>query len=123
MNFENECMKCKYKWRSISKPVSCISCGSIGLFSNIIVPNAIVTAEPPIDNVLPSYGETQPTVATTTDLTDCRSRDGMATGCNSHYWTDCKYGKKPKNSEGHCWYYRFGLLCDKVTLSDGTEVN
>jgi hypothetical protein len=85
------------------------------MFINVVIP------EVKTPKVIPTYGQTQPTVAPTIEKPDCRDQGDILTGCNANEYTDCKYGKKGKDHA--CWYHRFGLMCDKVVLKDGTEVN
>jgi len=54
---------------------------------------------------------------------DCRTRGGLATGCDAKLWQECKYGKKPKSSDNFCYYLTFGVMCYKVTNKEGKEIN
>lgn len=123
MQYNNECMACKYKWMSLLRATICPTCSGSSVFSKAESVNT--------PRVIPTYGTTQPTVAEPSpekvDQRKVPPQYGMdralATGCACDgSYKHCKYGRKSPYDEG-CTYHRFGIMCDKVVTSDGKEIN
>lgn len=98
----------------------------------IAMDNSIIEEEDDDNELLESaqysWYDGQPNTAVVQDSEvisqrDCRTRGGIATGCNAKMWQECQYGKKPKESDQFCYYLKFTIMCEKITDSSGKELN
>ena len=78
--------------------------------------------------IIPTYGTTQPHVLPTIQLEDQRrlplyGERALATGCKCNGDSKhCCWGKDSKHG-GNCKYHRFEIMCDKLIGKDGKEIN
>jgi hypothetical protein len=76
--------------------------------------------EPIIDKNQPAWSSVTVVIR---DKQDCRAHSQVGTGCNAERHSDCKFGKESTVNPRRCFYDKWGIMCDKTTLADGTEVN